>query len=493
MKLLDFKKPKLFLGKKYLDWAEKLPKFQGGIIRSLQVRREYQRKCSERCYVSSRAPEGTDIKYKELVLIDTFELEDVVHLIAGLKKLFPNIKNVKESIEHIEKRSGSLWSSGTYRIGTVTKSRPYLSMGDNTVDPALPSYVDCVSIWGYGVTPSVTAIAFTFSMTNENTAELDKRYNHYYLPDIEFNKIIPWGIVGGGYRENSVESVMQRNILNYTINIRDECERWVSKYFKPNVLGKKNIRTSSLSPIEIFEITGVPKDEKIKEWNDKARGWGRVLGISLDGNANFTREQYTFCWPSTGYEQQSIPVKILVSNEYEYHNLEYVISSLIAPIALKNYLNDLTKVVERMRVDVYRVTKTFSKKLTKRNVINSLVLKRKIMILKRMRVELNHNKSWIFHLMESVDNFKSDKTYYGDKTLDKVLYEHILNEIDRIEEHGQIAENNITDYVNSQNILAMFTLQNRMLSLTIVITFITLISVLINYDKFIYLWNIFQS
>ncbi len=101
--MLSLRKIKPFLAKKYLDWAEMLPRFQGGLIYSLQLTREHQRKWSERCYASSRAPEGTELRYRELVLIEVFELEDIDRLSGGLKKLFPNIKKGNELVENIER------------------------------------------------------------------------------------------------------------------------------------------------------------------------------------------------------------------------------------------------------------------------------------------------------------------------------------------------------------------------------------------------------
>lgn len=247
---------------------------------------------------------------------------------------------------------------------------------------------------------------------------------------------------------------MQRSILNYMIGIRKECEKWTSKYFKGRLLDAARNKEPSLSAIEIFGITDVPddSDEKLRDWKKKTRGWSHAFGISIDDNSNFISGQCTFCWPSSGRERQRIPARILVANGYEYHHLESIVHSLVAPIAMMGYLDCLRKAVELMRVDVYRATKKFSRTFSKKNVRNSLMLKRGTMILNRMRMELSHNNAWFFHLMESINDFKSDKAFYGDNGLDKVRYEHIISGIARIDEHGQLAEENITDYIGTQNI-----------------------------------------
>lgn len=491
---MSFRKIKLSLAKKYLDWAEDLPRFQGGLLRSLQRIREHQRKWSEDCYNDTRPPEGASIEFKELVLIDVFELEDFDRLSSGLKKLFPNLKSSKDSLGKMEWNSGSLHSAGWHRIGMVAKSRTIMPIGERTIDPTLPSYIDYVSVEIYGITPSVTAIALTFGMADEISAQLKTLHDCYYLPEVEFKKMFPWGRMVGGYSENAVEAVMQRNVLKRLMCIRDECEKWALKYFRSSLLNDAKRNRSSMGAIEIFAINGVPDvEDKKLSWKNRARNWLHPFGITIDGSTNFVRENFTFCWSSTGREQQAIPVRILVSNDDVDHHLEFIAQSLVAPIAIISYLNHIKKSVELMRVDIFQATKIITQNINTKNIANNLILKRSVMILNRMRVELNHGKSWFFHLMESVNDFKSTPEYYGDKGLDRVLYEHISCEIDHIQEHGKIAETNITEYIGVQNILVMFILQRRMLVLTIVAALATIISTLVSYEKIIELWNMVVS
>lgn len=83
---------RLALGRKYLDWAEKLsPKFSIGVIPILQMIRERQRGQSKDAYNQSRPPQGTKLEYLSFRLIEMFHIEELDQLVEGTLHLFPEL------------------------------------------------------------------------------------------------------------------------------------------------------------------------------------------------------------------------------------------------------------------------------------------------------------------------------------------------------------------------------------------------------------------
>lgn len=95
---MKFKIPdniRVFLSRKYLDWAESLPKSGSGFIAELQEIRDVQRRRSKKKYKRSRPPEGTEIEYLYFRLIEMFHIEKFDNLQDGLLRLFPEIQDTE--------------------------------------------------------------------------------------------------------------------------------------------------------------------------------------------------------------------------------------------------------------------------------------------------------------------------------------------------------------------------------------------------------------
>jgi hypothetical protein len=82
MKLRIPDKIRSTLGRKYLDWAEVLPKSNKGAIALLQITRRHQKKRSKRAYERSRPPQGSELEYLGFRLIEMFHIEDSEQLLA---------------------------------------------------------------------------------------------------------------------------------------------------------------------------------------------------------------------------------------------------------------------------------------------------------------------------------------------------------------------------------------------------------------------------
>src|SRR4051812_23287055 len=92
---------KRMLAAKYLDWAEVLPPFQGGIIHTLQRQRSNQRTQSARLYAESRPPDGATIEFQGLRFVMPFSIEKFDELEKGLYRLFSRSPKIADRIEEL--------------------------------------------------------------------------------------------------------------------------------------------------------------------------------------------------------------------------------------------------------------------------------------------------------------------------------------------------------------------------------------------------------
>jgi len=83
---------RVFLANKYLDWAEKLPQFGGGIIATLESIRKSQRRWSEEAFGKSRHPQGTEIEFLYFRMVEMFHIEDFEGLKESMIQLIPALE-----------------------------------------------------------------------------------------------------------------------------------------------------------------------------------------------------------------------------------------------------------------------------------------------------------------------------------------------------------------------------------------------------------------
>ncbi|MEL6930790.1 MAG: hypothetical protein AAFO95_19485, partial [Cyanobacteria bacterium J06600_6] len=119
-------KIRLKLAKKYLDWAETLPQFQGGTIAWLQEIRKHQRERSEYSRNEYKIPENTSVEYSFFSLAELFFIEDVKQLKNNLLKLFPDLDSStkdKKFSNEISDLATSVSRCAYIPLGHIVKER----------------------------------------------------------------------------------------------------------------------------------------------------------------------------------------------------------------------------------------------------------------------------------------------------------------------------------------------------------------------------------
>lgn len=492
------KRIKLWLAKKYLDWAEQLPKFQGGPIHRLQLIRSYQRARSQQSFDISRPPAGMRVAYKQLVLVELFELEDIEGLTKGLQQLFGRGRNIQELGQQIESTAKSLYAGGWQRIGYVYRSRPGIPVFHTRQDDQLPPCTEYASVWIQTITPSLTSIAFTFNLTEEASTGLHRLQQTYYLPDTEFKGLLPFGKYRSSHSENNIDTVLQRAVLEHTRMIRQACETWVYRYFRGCFQRSSNDPGHQLAAIEVMAFHQEGADAAAAEpsnsdaWKSLTGGWANSLGFDRR-NPTFSDNDYVYSWPTLGHDKQSIPSRLSISDKCEGHITEFVLLSLFSPVALVGYLSSLRNTIESRRMSSFKSTRNNKLQLNSAHLVDSLTLQKAVVRLDRLGLEMKDSSDLIMHSMESISAFKSSDTFYGGKSLDAVMKNDIESRLDSLKIHANLAQQNISGFISIQNVSVMFLLQKRMFWLSFVAAILALVSAVTGYDKLLELWHLWFS
>ncbi|HAS0793764.1 TPA: hypothetical protein I3356_004026, partial [Enterobacter hormaechei subsp. steigerwaltii] len=85
-----------------LNSVEGLPRFQKGLIASLQEIREQQHIWSNRAYEARKAPENSAVMLEKVTLTLTFEHEDFKNILIGLKRYFPKNEKIQTFINSLK-------------------------------------------------------------------------------------------------------------------------------------------------------------------------------------------------------------------------------------------------------------------------------------------------------------------------------------------------------------------------------------------------------
>src|SRR6266478_617560 len=156
------------LARVYLDFCEILPRFRGSAIASLQRIRESQRKDAADAETAAKRPDGADIVYDHLILIELFPIEDYDRMERGLRRLFPPDSFGSDPIADFKKTALQLSLFGHTLVGyVVPKRNPFL--GRSRILNTLPSEVEFIAVRLHKILPSAFAITLGVSLNEQAT------------------------------------------------------------------------------------------------------------------------------------------------------------------------------------------------------------------------------------------------------------------------------------------------------------------------------------
>lgn len=477
-----------YLSKKYLDWAEALPKFQGGFIKKLQTIREHQRKTSNIVFKRRKKPDNVILIMKKIRIVIAFQLEQFQLIQKIVRKLFPNNEKIRKFVKELKDEESSIHAMRWQNIGLIVKDEG-LYFGEKQLVAILPKYVKMIHVSYHRIMPSIACLSFTFHLEDEFSQQLNYKQSLEYLLPITFNDIFPFRKRGssysmGGENDGGAQKIIREDIFNLVTNLFD----WLKK--RALINQQFNIATSI---IEMFELQRNPLDKKQpQEWINENNGWLNDYSISMSEYDSYRNEYSSYC--ESTYHSKKWHSYILTffkdNSKEEDHFLDLKMDSLAVMAAIYSILEDIQKLLEKNRKLGFHSLAEFDTKILNKNS-NIIALKRLGALLNRLNHEFEHNNIWIKHSLEGISDLKSVHSE-NEHDLTKVIISNVIYKIDTLIKSCDIVDAGLTSYLTVQNIYAMYRLQRWMFILAIVVTIATIVSVLSGWENLKKLWTEFE-
>jgi len=470
-----------FLSKKYLDWAEVLPKFQGGIIQQLQTVREHQRKSAQSDFQRRIKPDEATITLKAIRIVVPFQFEEFQIIQKIVSKFFPNSEKVSKFISDLKNSESSITASGWSNIGHIIKDNSqdgFSSFTETHCIKNIPEYVESIHISYHRIMPSMACLSFTFKLEESFSKQLENKQNSEYFPSVIFNEFSPFRNNMSGYSMsfgNESQNAIQKHIFNLIANFG----HWLKKQVPINQ--QLNI---SNSIIELYEIKGNPKNsEDLEKWIQENTVWLSDYGISTYSYKN-THLSYCRLKDSDESFNPHILAKFEDGDEENNYLSSFKMDSLSVTVAISSILENIQNLLEHHRKVAFHYIAKFDAKILKKNRDVS-TLKKLSAILKRLQHEVTNN-GWLNYSISNINDLNRPdmEVNFSDNFINNTNYR-----IDLLKKSCDIVDDSLTNYLEVQNIYAMYKLQKWIFLLTVVVTLATIVSVVSSWENLIKLWE----
>lgn len=466
-----------------LDLVDSLPRFRRGAISELQDIRDHQRDLSSESFRQRKSPDGSEIELKQITLILPFEHEDFSNIQKGLTRYFSKNKKIQNLINDLKESEDRLYAYSWNDLGCIIREGfPLLA----EVDKNLPEDVEKVSLSFYRVLPSVACIIFNFNLSKSISQRMKCLQSIDYLHPVIFRKLWPPNKILHSYSIEAGKGRAFEILSNEKDLLRDRLEKWITDSFKWR---PKSI--DSLSYIDIYKISGNPKDNEIRsEWIRENSGWLQDYGIDVFR----ILEGQDFIYSTSPYSNEryfALEVVAKVdSNEEDVRRdlLHYKVRAITVSSTILNILKKYRNIVEDLRGKGFRSLYK-EKKLALMNPSNIQELKKTITILSRLSQEIEQSEHLIANSISDAgelrDTMRKESVDLGKKTIDSAKYQ-----LKQVEDAANIIDTGLTNYLSVQNIYIMYKLQKWMFMLSIVVTIATIVGVLSGWENLVKLITI---
>lgn len=267
MKLRIFDRWRATLGQKYLDFAEKHPRFGGRAFARLRRIRKSQRQWSERAYTKSRPPEGIEIELLCFRLIEIFHIEDLDRLMGGIFRLFPDLEDdvLRQEPFAVEFRRSaeSIFGGAWWNVGRIFRDKKTGLFGPEAVIKQLPKEVKHIDVEIHKILPSLFIVVLDVHLTDKATEQLTQLQDRHYLSEIRFKRLVPLGKFEGGHSRSNPGAMMKKEILDWLKGLRGEVETCIRPFVNGHFMQGSPDKEARLPAIEVYALKGVPTGTKI--------------------------------------------------------------------------------------------------------------------------------------------------------------------------------------------------------------------------------------
>jgi hypothetical protein len=494
------------ISRKYLDWAEKLPNRDSGLISRLQTIRKFQRQHARETHNKTRPPEGIELSYLALRLIELFHLEEIDNLIDGLNLLFPGFSNyfMRENrfSSDLQSMSETISGTGCATVGYLSRKDTRLFYPYHRKIESLPSKVEYVSINYIKLWPSALIITFDVCLNEEATSQIVALQKKYFLPEIRFRSLLPWRLT----RSHIKMPTMRKEIIEWFSELRFQVEKCIEPFISGFFMQHNNQKNCRLPAIEVFGFKGIPEEDEpdVAKWTEKTYGWWDSFGFKFYWPF-YSNGQILFVKSSDDRpRERSIPYRIValweqylksitsehMSTERETVSryINHVLDSLVPYISIHEFQATVQRELQKLRKIAFISVHKGGQKLPKAIKLHSIISK-EAMNLQRMAIEFKQEKKSILREMSALKDMKivitSSNTNWGRKLTDELI-ENIEYQFKLLQKHILFLSKVFTAHVEARNVETMFKLQRKILFLTIIISIVAILTLIIpNFSKII--------
>lgn len=482
-------KLKVALGRKYLDWAESLPEFKGGVIASLQHARRFQRKEAEKSLERSHLPTGLSIRYSLCAQMELFPLESVDDLDSAIKGLFPKSWPEHDSREFIRSAARGLHEGDWCNVGVLVRESRYAFGPPVAMVESLPPEVEYISVQVYKVLSSSFVAYFCAFLNDRATSGLGELLSATYLPAIRFRRWVPSGPLAGGYTQTPADRVRENALQTELLRIRTSIENVIGRYFQGYFFRERGGEIPKLPAIEAFDLLGVPRKGEELSW-----GWGAPLGlgngtVTFDG---YARDKQIFIFSNTGRSGLPVAHRLIMLHDTPEDStardqrLWLLADELIATIAqgltLLEMLRQIRRAAEALRMRIYRRLAENPWLMGFRGDIRlHRRLQKESLLLNRLALELEQSEKIQWRGPADLASFHALYKKRKERDLDKDLCDRIDFQLDTTSKHIEFVSKCFSDYVATRNMDLTFRLQIQVYVLAALAFLATILPPMVEY------------
>ena len=476
----------------YLDLAGQLPKFNKGPIRSLQRIQETNDRQAEDWQKKTKPPEGCELEFLHLRLIELFNIEEFEKLRRGLLKLFPALENQTgegDFLESFRSRSETIEGGVWQDLGTIFRESKQRLIGGNasrTIE-RLPEDVRFIKLAFHQFLPSVIVIIADVYLTPEAAGRLSGIQARAYHREVRFKNLLPWK-AWRGYSLTGPQILQKRAVLNWLNDLRAGVEGGLRPYLSGQFMQQTSKRGSRLPAIEVYALRGSPEPEKYLRWAIKARHWLGSYSLEYSPHSYGDKRHIFLPRDPTGIGGGRSAahrlivlwdelIKTVSAEGYGgderlavIHHTEDLLGALVPRVTILDFLRSIQRNVERLRAITFESMASRKRMGAYFRLYGRVT--REAMLLERVALEFDQQKWLVEHETQRLTELIADPGREGvDKpNLQKDSLQAIQNQLDLLKKYLSHVRTFFSDFVTQQNIRGTYRLQWLVFWLSIIAT-----------------------
>lgn len=458
-----------------LDLAESLPTFNSGIIAHFQATRKRQREWSDRDFEESRLPQGAKIRLCSFTLLRLYPLEDLEFMEAPLRRWFPRVWDERSQGEsaNAESLTGVSWSY----VGHVAHKKGGLFSGELAILDDLPPEIEHISIEAQKVLPSLRALAFGVTLSEDVSAHLLKLHSARYLGQITFHRWLPLTRRTLGLAERPPEAAREAAIHSFVEDIRSKAEKFLTRHFP----GPSHSGAHRFVALDDFHLS-IAKSAS-PEVESRA-AWRRQFGFGSWTYNSFSNGVVTFL-PADELSGLSYPHRLIVHGDPQPGDMmnatiANTVHELIPFLAMLDILSGSEDSVGGLRLQVFRhmadrgVAAWFRRRTPGyffREIRLNSTLQIHRMLLDRQRLEYKQHEDLFGSSCRGLKLLAH--VHGGGANLLDSFQATITRKIDLVSEHLKLASESFSGHVSALNVDVTYRLARKIFWLTLIVTVVT--------------------